>query len=161
MVHNVFIWQREKTNAVKELAMQQQHDHTAQTQHFSSVNSIAGVTSPGGTSVVAGLNSALTPSGLLSATGNGSIINNNQSHISYNHSFVHSPNTQLHNSTVAPYNIIRPSTTTPPTGESVVKLGQSHPREASGSVSPGMPNATLDLSSVATTNSPHELSTLV
>lgn len=37
----------------------------------------------------------------------------------------------------------------------------SHPREASGSVSPGMPNATHDLSSVATTNSPHELSTLV
>lgn len=33
-----------------------------------------------------------------------------------------------------------------------------HPREASGSVSPGMPAATLDLSSVI---SPHELSTLV
>lgn len=157
MVHNVFIWQREKTNAVKELALQQ-HEQTA--QHFSSVNSIAAITasnSPLGQSVVAGLSSPLT-AGML-GTGNGSIINN-QSHISYNHSFIHSPNSQLHNSTVAPYNILRPSTTTPPTGESV-KLAQSHPREASGSVSPGMPNATLDLSSVATTNSPHELSTLV
>ena len=34
-------------------------------------------------------------------------------------------------------------------------------REATGSVSPGIPAATLDLSSAATTNSPHELSTLV
>lgn len=39
---------------------------------------------------------------------------------------------------------------------------QSHlQRDASGSVSPGLPPATLDLSSAATTNSPHELSTLV
>lgn len=34
-------------------------------------------------------------------------------------------------------------------------------RDASRSVSPGLPVATLDLSSAATTNSPHELSTLV
>jgi hypothetical protein len=34
-------------------------------------------------------------------------------------------------------------------------------REAAGSVSPGLPPATLDLSSAANTNSPHELSTLV
>ncbi|KAI4481309.1 hypothetical protein M0804_009429 [Polistes exclamans] len=42
------------------------------------------------------------------------------------------------------------------------KFNRSHiTREASGSVSPGLPAATLDLSSAATTNSPHELSTLV
>lgn len=68
---------------------------------------------------------------------------------------MHSPN-NIHPS--GPY-VMRPSTTTPPTNENIVKI--SHPREASGSVSPGMPTATMDLSSVATTNSPHELSTLV
>ncbi|GLV46745.1 uncharacterized protein CBL_13518 [Carabus blaptoides fortunei] len=167
MVHNVFIWQREKTNAVKELALQQQHEQIAQQQHFSSHNSIAAVTgaatSPLSNSVIGSLASPISSSAILGATSNGSVINNNQSHISYNHSFVHSPSAQqLHSSTTAAGSfVVRPSTTTPPTGDTVGKLTQSHPREASGSVSPGMPNATLDLSSVATTNSPHELSTLV
>ncbi|XP_066993184.1 uncharacterized protein [Anabrus simplex] len=79
MVHNVFVWQREKTNAVRALAQQHQQS-------------------------------------------------------------------------------LRQST--PPTP---IDLNKSvcHPREASGSVSPGIPAATLDLSSVTTAMSPHELSTLV
>jgi len=46
-------------------------------------------------------------------------------------------------------------------GSSKLNRSQHLPREISGSVSPGLPAATLDLSSAATTNSPHELSTLV
>lgn len=43
------------------------------------------------------------------------------------------------------------------------RMSQQHliARENTASVSPGLPAATLDLSSAATTNSPHELSTLV
>jgi len=141
MVHNVFIWQREKTNAVKDLALQQQqqqHQEQLNTTH----NSFHNISAP----TVAPLN---------------------QSHMS-NYSmgmgmgFLHStmtgspPNAMLSNG--GPF-ILRPATTTPPT--TAENLKYSHPREASGSVSPGMPNATIDLSSVGTTNSPHELSTLV
>ncbi|XP_019765208.1 uncharacterized protein LOC109541013 isoform X2 [Dendroctonus ponderosae] len=125
MVHNVFIWQREKTNAVRELALQQD---TTQ-QHHNSFHSI---------------------------TSQPYQTNLNQSHVSaFNHSFGH-PLASIHSN--GPY-IIRPSTTTPPNGESLNI--SKHPREASGSVSPGMPANTIDISSVATTNSPHELSTLV
>lgn len=125
MVHNVFIWQREKTNAVKELALQQ-HEQTA---HHNSFHSIA------------------SPNQL------------NQTHISnYTHNSFIPSSPQNHGN--GPF-LMRPSTTTPPTAENLNLTKLSHPREASGSVSPGMPNATLDLSSVATTNSPHELSTLV
>lgn len=125
MVHNVFIWQKEKTNAVKELALQ--HDTTQ--QHHNSFHSIA--SQPLQTNL-------------------------NQSHVSnFNHSFGH-PLASIHSN--GPY-IIRPSTTTPPSGENLNI--SKHPREASGSVSPGMPANTIDISSVATTNSPHELSTLV
>lgn len=125
MVHNVFIWQKEKTNAVKELALQQHETN----QHHNSFHSITAA-----------------PTTQL-----------NHSHVSnYNHSFGHAI-TAVHN---GPY-IVRPSTTTPPTGENLNLTKLSHPREASGSVSPGMPTVTMDLSSVATTNSPHELSTLV
>lgn len=46
-------------------------------------------------------------------------------------------------------------------GSGKLNRSQHLPRETSGSVSPGLPAATLDLSSAATTNSPHELSTLV
>jgi hypothetical protein len=50
---------------------------------------------------------------------------------------------------------------TPPTPIDLNKSMACHPRDASGSVSPGVPIATLDLSSVNTATSPHELSTLV
>lgn len=124
MVHNVFIWQKEKTNAVKELALAQ-HEQSQITH-----NSFHTVASP-----------------------NTQMNHSQMSHM--NHSFAHSLA-----ATHGPY--VRPSTTTPPTAENLnlTKLSH-HPREASGSVSPGMPNTTLELSSVATTNSPHELSTLV
>ncbi|KAJ9589169.1 hypothetical protein L9F63_028047, partial [Diploptera punctata] len=49
---------------------------------------------------------------------------------------------------------------TPPTPIDINKPPTCHPRDASGSVSPGVPTATLDLSSVTTATSPHELSTL-
>lgn len=133
MVHNVFIWQREKTNAVKELALQQANTH----------NSFHNISAPGTAPHLNHLNQS------------------HASHLSnYSVGFLHStahgspPATILAN---GPY-ILRPATTTPPTTEN---LKFSHPREASGSVSPGMHAPTLDLSSVATTNSPHELSTLV
>ncbi|XP_971722.2 uncharacterized protein LOC660398 [Tribolium castaneum] len=118
MVHNVFIWQREKTNAVKELAL---------AQHEQSYHTTTQL---------------------------------NHSHVSHvNHSFGH-PVAVAPSTHTSPY-VVRPATTTPPTAENLNLTKLSHPREASGSVSPGMPTATLELSSVATTNSPHELSTLV
>lgn len=138
MVHNVFIWQREKTNAVKELALQQ-HEQSSHQHQNSSYHSITGVNAP---------QTAPPPPPTVI------LPNLNHSHISYNQSFVH----PLHGN--GPF-IVRPSTTTPPSGDNLNLTKLSHPREASGSVSPGMPTATLDLSSVATTNSPHELSTLV
>lgn len=85
MVHNVFVWQKEKTNAVRALA--QQHREREQQQ-----------------------------------------------------------------------SLRQP---TPPTPIDLNKSTACHPRDASGSVSPGVPTATLDLSSVNTVTSPHELSTLV
>nr|CAH7761504.1 unnamed protein product [Callosobruchus chinensis] len=143
MVHNVFIWQKEKTNAVKELALQQ-HENS---HHRNSFHSIAGGIGIG-------------PGGPVSP-GAGPQLNH--SHVSsFNHSFGQ-PMASMQN---GPY-IVRPSTSTPPTGDNLnlTKLSLSHSRdrdrEASGSVSPGMPTVTIDLSSVATTNSPHELSTLV
>ncbi|XP_033362691.1 uncharacterized protein LOC117240763 isoform X2 [Bombus vosnesenskii] len=54
-----------------------------------------------------------------------------------------------------------PADRSPPSPGNKLNRSQHLPREATGSVSPGLPAATLDLSSAATTNSPHELSTLV
>lgn len=92
MVHNVFVWQKEKTNAVRALAQQHREREQQQQQQ------------------------------------------------------------QQQQSLRQP---------TPPTPIEINKPAPCHPREASGSVSPGMPTATLDLSSVTTATSPHELSTLV
>ncbi|KAJ9584309.1 hypothetical protein L9F63_021340, partial [Diploptera punctata] len=89
MVHNVFVWQKEKTNAVRALAQQQHREREQQQQQQS---------------------------------------------------------------------LRQP---TPPTPIDINKPPTCHPRDASGSVSPGVPTATLDLSSVTTATSPHELSTLV
>lgn len=127
MVHNVFIWQREKTKAVKELALHLNEQYGQHSNIFYNIPTQA-------------------PNQL------------NQSHVSnFNHSLhISSPNV-LANGPV----FMRPSTTTPPTADPLNLSKHSHLREASGSVSPGMPTATLDLSSIATTNSPHELSTLV
>ncbi|KAK9890441.1 hypothetical protein WA026_010527 [Henosepilachna vigintioctopunctata] len=133
MVHNVFIWQREKTNAVREMALQQA---SQQNDHITQPNSFHSITSPSSASQLNQLNQSLVSN--------------------YNHSLHLSPS--IHGNGAI---FIRPSTTTPPTADNLNLSKHSHLREASGSVSPGMPNVTMDLSSVATTNSPHELSTLV
>lgn len=109
MVHNVFVWQKEKTNVVKEQSLQQNSYHTI-----------------------------ISPNVL------------NQSHVSTAH--IHPM--QVQNNSAF---FVRPSTTTPPNGDNL----NLTKREVSGSISPALQNATLDLSSVTTTNSPHELSTLV
>ncbi|CAH1158800.1 unnamed protein product [Phyllotreta striolata] len=138
MVHNVFIWQKEKTNAVKELALQH---HETTSQHQNSFHSI--ISSP-----------PLPPPPPPPPP---PLVQLNHSHASFNHSFGHQL-ASVHN---GPY-VVRPATTTPPNlGDNLNLTKMSHHREASGSVSPGMPNVTVDLSSVGTTNSPHELSTLV
>ncbi|XP_063223388.1 uncharacterized protein LOC134531592 [Bacillus rossius redtenbacheri] len=97
MVHNVFIWQREKTNAVRALAKQQQQQQQQQMQQQQ--------------------------------------MQQQQMQQMHRHP-------------------------TPPTPTDPAKQAPCHLRDASGSVSPGVPGAMLDLSSVTTT-SPHELSTLV
>nr|CAD7431578.1 unnamed protein product [Timema monikensis] len=107
MVHNVFVWQREKTNAVKAMAQQQaQHQQQQQQQQQQQAQQ----------------------------------------------SLHHHLHQQLQHSLRHP---------TPPTPSDPTKQPPCHPRDASGSVSPGMPAAMLDLSSVTTNTSPHELSTLV
>lgn len=169
MVHNVFVWQKEKTICVRNnppinlnLSLHapistiatpppqflnhngnhvhlnhshtSNHNHTPLT-HISQISHTTPVTS-------------VTP------------LSPNHSHVSFNHP------------AYMPTYGIRAATATPPTPKVVVGVaGAGGPanvtatvsggRDASGSVSPGMPNGTLELSNVTTTNSPHELSTLV
>lgn len=158
MVHNVFIWQREKTNAVKAMAQQLAADREA------------------AAAARASQNISITNPNLLNTSSN-NIQDYNLSH--FNSSILMHP--PLLNSThlsahsalnTAQYGM-RPSTTTPPTPTSPQQIGKltvavgghyGHLREASGSISPGVPlNAIniVDKNSVGTTNSPHELSTLV
>jgi len=78
-----------------------------------------------------------------------------------------------HNHSLTHRIVTAPTVATPPTtpgdrsppspsgGGGKLNRSQHLTRETSGSVSPGLPTATLDLSSAANTNSPHELSTLV
>ncbi|XP_018330361.1 uncharacterized protein LOC108740516 [Agrilus planipennis] len=121
MVHNVFIWQKEKTNAVKEMALQQSEQTTTQNNIFFN-----------------------------------NIVPLNQSHITTHQPSILQSTLQIHPSN-GPYTL-RPAAT--PSHVENINL-TSHRQEASGSISPGIPTATIDLSSVGTTNSPHELSTLV
>lgn len=74
----------------------------------------------------------------------------NHSHVSFNHSYV-------------PTYGVRTATATPPTPKVMSNGGPaSTGRDGCGSVSPGMPNGTLlELSNATHSNSPHELSTLV
>ncbi|XP_012272492.1 uncharacterized protein LOC105695500 isoform X2 [Orussus abietinus] len=145
MVHNVFVWQREKTNAIKELAreqceaaaqLQRQHQQLQQLQQQQSQQPRPSLSLHHG---VCAPKIAIAP---LVAT------HGHQVHAG-SHRNVATPTT--------------PAEGTPPSPANTSKLNRSHylPREATGSVSPGLPAATLDLSSAATTNSPHELSTLV
>ncbi|KAI4500808.1 hypothetical protein M0802_004019 [Mischocyttarus mexicanus] len=225
MVHNVFVWQREKTNAVKALAreqceaaaqlqrqqqqlqqnnnnnnnsnsnnnnnnhhhhhhhhqshllQQQQHQQHQQHQHQLRPNLYHSGCAPKIGSLTATYSNATLPH----HAGNRSSQYQQHQHHHHHHHHRHlsSPMSPplLLSSTSAPLasthsllnvatnrNVVTPPATpgdrSPPSPSN--KFNRSHiTREASGSVSPGLPAATLDLSSAATTNSPHELSTLV
>uniref|UniRef100_A0A182ND49 Uncharacterized protein n=1 Tax=Anopheles dirus TaxID=7168 RepID=A0A182ND49_9DIPT len=177
MVHNVFVWQREKTISVRQTplnlnltlspqististtaaaaaaaaaAHQYQnghasgaHHHHISLNHVYSNHNHTPLTHNSQASHTTPI-TQLTPVTPLSG---------NHSHISFNHSYV-----------PPPYAGVRAATATPPTPK---VIGSLLNRDASGSVSPGMPgsggnnNNNLDMSNVTTANSPHELSTLV
>ncbi|XP_076748686.1 uncharacterized protein LOC143422132 [Xylocopa sonorina] len=190
MVHNVFVWQREKTNAVKALAREQceaavqlqrqqqlqQHQSQPQLQqqqqqqlrgpltihHAGCPTKVASVTSQ--------------PSASHATHGRAAQYQHYHHHHHHRHVSMSPPPLSL--SSPAPIaathnhlnasghrNVVTPPDTpadrSPPSPGNKLNRSQHLPREASGSVSPGLPAATLDLSSAATTNSPHELSTLV
>ncbi|XP_013108589.2 uncharacterized protein LOC106087918 [Stomoxys calcitrans] len=153
MVHNVFVWQKEKTISYRSPAV----------HHMSLVSQMCPITPP-----VQFLNHPnhlnLNQSHISTLLHPTSItpVSPNHSHGSFN------PLTALSSSFM-----VRPSTATPPTPKPLANGGCLSPmagggggvpgigaaREASGSVSPGIP-ATLDMSNV-TSISLHELSTLV
>lgn len=164
MVHNVFIWQKEKTICVRN-----------QPLNYSMQSQISAITPPSqflniNTNNAAGTNHQMTnghlPNGIGSSTTTHppslsphhqqtklnhshatpilpSLIplSPNHSHVSFNHSFM------------------RTATATPPTPKTLGSAPSVANREASGSTSPGG-NGTNDLST-ATNLSLHELSTLV
>ncbi|XP_037808294.1 uncharacterized protein LOC119601430 [Lucilia sericata] len=149
MVHNVFVWQKEKTISYR----------SAPLNHMSMVSQIGPITPP-----IQFLNPhPIHPPHLNFNQSNISTVlhptsitpvSPNHSHGSFN------PLTALSSSFM-----MRPSTATPPTPKPIANggclstLGGATAREASGSVSPGLP-PTLDMSNVTST-SLHELSTLV
>ncbi|XP_078051670.1 uncharacterized protein LOC144477803 [Augochlora pura] len=182
MVHNVFVWQREKTNAVKALAREQceaavqlqrqqqlqqhpnasHHQHHQQQLHRGPLSHHAGYAAKVGP--LAGQQNAAGHS----SHGRGSHYQHYHHHHHHRHvSMSPAPiaathnhlNVSTHRSIVTPPDT--PGDRSPPSPGNKLNRSQHLPREASGSVSPGLPAATLDLSSAATTNSPHELSTLV
>lgn len=149
MVHNVFVWQREKTISVRQSPM---NLNLTLSPQISTISHPMQYLNQNGHATHMALNhghpnhnhtpvTQLTPVTPLSG---------NHSHISFNHSAY-----------LPSYGGMRAATATPPTPKVNALIG----RDATGSVSPGMPanlNATtLDLSNVTATNSPHELSTLV
>ncbi|XP_044013049.1 mediator of RNA polymerase II transcription subunit 13 isoform X2 [Aphidius gifuensis] len=195
MVHNVFVWQREKTNAMKEVAraqceaaaqlqlqhqqQQQQQQQQEQQEHQSTNNQHQAN------------NKNQVISSISRGNNCGTIKNNNFAHIhrgnqyhnqSQNHhdllrhvplsptllTLSTSPGCHNHSNIDVHRIPVSPSTTpaddhspTSPLNKSLNRSQHHIQRDASGSISPGLPIATLDLSSAATTNSPHELSTLV
>ncbi|XP_029664379.1 uncharacterized protein LOC115236216 [Formica exsecta] len=219
MVHNVFVWQKEKTNAVKAFAReqceaaaqlqrqqqqqqpyqqahsqhQQQHQHHHQQQqqhhhHHQHQQSQLRPTLHTSSKIGGGSMTVHSTTSLLAQSPRG------LQHSYQHHSHQHHPHQQRHVSSMSPPLLLSsphpasqhnhlthrgavaaaaaatPPTTpgdrSPPSPSGVGSSGklnrsQHLPREASGSISPGLPAATLDLSSAATTNSPHELSTLV
>ncbi|XP_046418532.1 uncharacterized protein LOC124178844 [Neodiprion fabricii] len=197
MVHNVFVWQREKTNAIKALAreqceaaaqlqrqqiqqqqqLQQQHQHhqhhqkhhqhQGQSQHHSqrgTLNQSAlSSGSRGGQKTVAipQTHSTATLPGTHGSRGHPYHPHN------HHHASVTPAGAQSHLQQIVAGS--HRNIATPPTPGNLSPPSPSHKhnrshvlaRDVSGSVSPGLPTATLDLSSAANTNSPHELSTLV
>lgn len=164
MVHNVFVWQKEKTISVRQLAMplnisaisaQQtpffNHNSTATSNHQVSFNPNLNFNQSHNTTFnqIPMQNPTLQTFSRATPVTQLTPMSGNHSHISFGHPYL-------------PYGM-RTATATPPTP----KVGPIGPnlngRDASGSISPGMrPAPTLDGSSVTATNSPHhELSTLV
>ncbi|XP_011310830.1 uncharacterized protein [Fopius arisanus] len=179
MVHNVFVWQREKTNAMKALARAQceaaaQLQRQQQMQHTQ-----LHVSSPRGTSTIPRGNcTTMKHNSTLPHHSRGSHTQpqvHQQSHDILRHAQMSpalltlSASPAAHNHSSIDVHRVPVSPPTTPAGDRTPTspVNKSHNRsqhqmrEASGSVSPGMPTATLDLSSAANTNSPHELSTLV
>lgn len=166
MVHNVFVWQKEKTICVRQNPMNlnlslhapistispplQYHNHTngGVLNHMHSNNHL----------IHNNHNHNHTPLTHISQISHTTPVtpvtplSPNHSHVSFNHSYV-------------PTYGVRAATATPPTPKvgngSIPNGGIGGSRDICGSVSPGMPNGTLELSNVTSTNSPHELSTLV
>ncbi|XP_053976184.1 uncharacterized protein LOC128885266 [Hylaeus anthracinus] len=188
MVHNVFVWQREKTNAVKALAREQceaavqlqrqqqlqqhqtgqPHLQHQQQQHRGPLTHYAGCATKVGPLV--GQPTANHPTHGRAAQYQHYHHHHHHRHVSMSPPLLLSspaPMAATHNhvNATSHRNIVTPPDTpgdrSPPSPGNKLNRSQHLPREASGSVSPGLPAATLDLSSAATTNSPHELSTLV
>lgn len=142
MVHNVLIWQREKTNAVKERARDAQ-----ERQEGFRRNSFHNISAPMAGRLNQSCVCSCAADGMALANYLHSTMTGSPLHVQHNHS----------NSSG---------------GNPIAAQSPAHLREASGGGSSVSPAATtnmgvnmangLDLSSVATTtNSPHELSTLV
>ncbi|EZA46846.1 hypothetical protein X777_01140 [Ooceraea biroi] len=224
MVHNVFVWQKEKTNAVKAFAREQceaaaaqlqrqqqqlqlqhqpshqqsahsqhqqhQHHHHQQQQshhhhhHHHQPQQLqlrATLTHAG--SKIGGGGPMTHSTASLAQSGRG--VHHSYQHHPHQHShqqrhaasmspsLLLSPHAMQHNHSLVHRITAATAAATPPTtpgdrsppspggGGGKLNRSQHLTRETSGSVSPGLPTATLDLSSAANTNSPHELSTLV
>ncbi|KAK1116747.1 hypothetical protein K0M31_018136 [Melipona bicolor] len=188
MVHNVFVWQREKTNAVKALAREQceaavqlqrqqqlqQYQNQPQLQQHQQLRSPLTIHHAGCPTKVGPATNQLN----VSHATHGRATQYQHYHHHHHHRHVSMSPPPLLLSSPAPIaathnhlnvtghrNVITPPDTpadrSPPSPGNKLNRSQPLPREATGSVSPGLPAATLDLSSAATTNSPHELSTLV
>uniref|UniRef100_A0A336LL66 CSON013657 protein n=1 Tax=Culicoides sonorensis TaxID=179676 RepID=A0A336LL66_CULSO len=163
MVHNVFVWQKEKTISVRQMAMPLNISAISPPTPYLNPNSTA--TSNHQVSFSPNLNfnqshnTTFNQTPIIPATHHTfsrttpvtqlTPMSGNHSHISFGHPYL-------------PYGV-RTATATPPTPKVGTNITNMNGRDASGSISPGIgPPPTLDVSSVTATNSPHhELSTLV
>ncbi|XP_033314699.1 uncharacterized protein LOC117161837 isoform X3 [Bombus vancouverensis nearcticus] len=188
MVHNVFVWQREKTNAVKALAREQceaavqlqrqqqlqQHQNQPQLQQQQQLRGPLTIHHAGCPTKVGPVTNQLNTSHAMH--GRAAQYQHYHQHHHHRHVSMSPPPlllsspapiaaTHNHQNVSGHRNVVTPPDTSadrsPPSPGNKLNRSQHLPREATGSVSPGLPAATLDLSSAATTNSPHELSTLV
>ena len=188
-MHNVFVWQKEKTICVREAAVMSISNVTATSAMLGNQSLLTPITPPSqfmnhnnhhhtnhhhGTNHNSIPNHVSTPTSALNTANllhlhhaNGTLPSGNSNHtplpntpvtpitpLSANHSH-HSFN---NHTSMLSYSL-RPAATTPlpiGNGNSVSHLMG---RDASGSVSPG--NGNLDISTATTSNSQHELSTLV
>lgn len=178
MVHNVFVWQREKTICVRS-----QHPlnlNVTGTTPISTISPPIQYQNHNGSVTAHHLHHLLNHSNNNNTT---TLNNNNLNHTNHNHTPLTHTSQISHTTPVTPVTPlsanhshvsfnhsaylgtygIRTATNTPPTPK--VNTNIIIGRDVSGSVSPGMPTnsggGTLDLSNATTTNSPHELSTLV